>query len=88
MNPAPVVENVPRITGFWRLPETLPLSLSVPETWAPRSARKRLASASGALPSMVMSTPLPARGTLPLAEIVRPCGPLMVAEDKVRTLPP
>jgi hypothetical protein len=71
-NPAPAVENVPWMAGLRMLPETLASSLSVPETSAPRSARKRFARPSGALPLILTSIPLPASGTLPLAETVNP----------------
>src|SRR5690606_23677322 len=80
---APLVEAMPRMTGAWRLPDTVPLTSTVPDSCVPRSARKRLASDSGADPLRLRARALPASGTVPLAVIDRPCGPFTEADDRV-----
>ena len=46
--------NRPLTVGFARLPEIEAVIATVPDSCVPRSARKRLASASGARPLIVM----------------------------------
>ena len=83
---APDVETVPLTAGFFRLPEIDAAIATVPDSCVPRSARKRLASDSGARPLIVMFVPAPARSRRPLAAIVRPAGALALADDSVMTL--
>ena len=58
---APDVEIEPATTGLEILPERLMSATSVPETWVPRSARKRLVSDSGTRPLTDTFRPGPER---------------------------
>jgi hypothetical protein len=68
-----------------RLPEIEAAIATVPENCVPRPARKRLASASGARPLIVMLVSAPTRSMRPLAASVNPAGALAFADDRVTT---